>query len=155
MEINPTDCPLHLVKANIVESLKAGARDGPNPVVRHEEMLFPSHENMLALGDVLHDDLRRSGRAPRLLGVWTESRELGPVGKVGAECGAPVSVTGGECVFMAAYDFAFEISREGRVVVSETLIETWFVSTVNLRNESSFLFFPTRATRSDLPWMRR
>lgn len=60
MEVNSTDCPLHLVEANIVESLEAGARNGPHPVVWHEEMLFPPHENVLALGYILHDDLRRS-----------------------------------------------------------------------------------------------
>lgn len=39
--------------------------------------------------------------------------------KVGVECGAPVSMTGGKGMFVAADDLAFKVGREGRVVVGE------------------------------------
>lgn len=41
------------------------------------------------------------------------------MGEVGVECSAPVSVTGGKGMFVAADDLALEISRECGVVVGE------------------------------------
>lgn len=80
VEVNPTDRPLHLVEANIVESLETRACNGPHSMVRHKEVLFPPHKDVFALRDVFHNDMRGPGCAPCLLSVRPEGRKLGPVG---------------------------------------------------------------------------
>ena len=49
MEIYPTDSPLDLVVAYVIEPFEAGALDGSDAVVGNEEMLFPSHEYIFAI----------------------------------------------------------------------------------------------------------
>jgi hypothetical protein len=61
MEINPTDAPIALVEANVIKSLETGARDRLDAVVRHEEVFFPSHKDVLALLVVFECEGRRFG----------------------------------------------------------------------------------------------
>lgn len=49
MEVNPTHAPNTLVKADIVEPLKARPRNRAHPMVRDEKVLLPAHEDVLAL----------------------------------------------------------------------------------------------------------
>ena len=45
MEINPRNFAPYLVESNIVEPLKARTADRFYLVIRHQEMLFPPHED--------------------------------------------------------------------------------------------------------------
>lgn len=76
VEIDAADLAAHLVEADVIEPLEAGADDGPDAVVGNEEVLLPAHEYVLALGDVLDEHL---AALAGLLGEGTERGELGPV----------------------------------------------------------------------------
>lgn len=61
VEVNPTDTPVALVEADVVEALETRARDRLDPVVGHEKVLFPAHENVLALLVVFEGERGRFG----------------------------------------------------------------------------------------------
>jgi hypothetical protein len=103
MEINPTNTPIDLIKANIIKPFKTSARDGLDAVVRHEEVFFPAHENVLALLVVFQRERGRFGGFCQ----WAPGWEACPVLKVDFFRGAPGGVCGFEEVF-GADDFAFE-----------------------------------------------
>jgi hypothetical protein len=46
VEVNSTHRPNPLVKANIIEALKARSTDTFHPMIWHEKQLFPSHEQV-------------------------------------------------------------------------------------------------------------
>lgn len=107
MEINPTDSPTTLVKTNIVKPLKARSRNRFDPMIRNQKVLFPSHEQVLALVESVHvgGDLRWS-----FLGGFCERSpggETGPVLHVDFFGGAPGGVICAEEVLWAN-DLAFE-----------------------------------------------
>lgn len=111
MEVNAADGAGHLVEADVIEALEAGAGDGPDAVVGHEEILLPAHEDVLALGKVLVVEVGLL----RLLGQRPPGGELRPVLHVGFLGRAPGFVLGLEGV-LGADDFAFEVGRESGVV---------------------------------------
>lgn len=115
VEVNAIDLSMDLIKTNIIEALKARPGDGAHAMVGDEEVLFPAHENVLALGDVLDDDRRASAG---LFRVGAEGRELGPMRQVGLVVGAPVVVLGHEAVLVPD-DFALEVGGQGWVVVGQ------------------------------------
>jgi len=53
VEIDTTDCTSDLVEAYVIETLKARARDGAHAMIRHEKVLLPAHEDVLALREIL------------------------------------------------------------------------------------------------------
>ena len=53
MIIYPLEFSFPLIKANVIKPLKASSTNGSNTMVRHEEILLPSHEDMFALSEVL------------------------------------------------------------------------------------------------------
>lgn len=53
MEVYPGNFTLQLVEANIVKPLKARSRYGPHPVIGNEEVLLPTHENVLTLRNIV------------------------------------------------------------------------------------------------------
>lgn len=114
MEINPTDTPINLIKTNIVEAFETRARDRLDAVIRHEEIFFPAHEDVLALLIVFEREGRRFGR----FGQRAPGREARPVLQVDFFRGAPGRVGGFEEVF-GPDDFAFEECGQGWVVVCE------------------------------------
>jgi len=75
MEVYSTDCPLNLVEADVVESLKAGTSNCSHSVVRNQEMFLPPHEDILSLCHTRNVKVS----LPSLLLKWPESREFGPV----------------------------------------------------------------------------
>jgi len=103
VEINPTDTPINLIKTNVVKPFKAGACDRLDAVVRHEEVFFPAHEDVLALLVVFEREGRRFGRFCQRTPGW----EPRPVLQIDFFRGAPGGVGGFEEVF-GADDFAFE-----------------------------------------------
>ena len=104
MEVNPTNTPITLIKTNIIKPFETGARDRLDAVVRHKEVLFPAHEDVLALLVVLERERRRFfGR----FGQGPPGGEARPVLQVDFFRRAPGGVGGFEEVF-GADDFAFE-----------------------------------------------
>lgn len=103
MEVNPINRPPHLIETNIIKPLKARPIDLPDPMIRHQELLLPAHEHILAVRAVLVVEVG-------LLGLFCEGPpglEARPVLHVFFVAGAPVAVPGLEGVF-GADDFAFE-----------------------------------------------
>lgn len=113
MEINPRHLAPELVKADVIKPLEAGPVDGAHAVVRHEEVLLPPHEDVLALLRLRDDGVKALAR---LLAVWAEGGELGPVREVDLFVGAPPGVLGYEAV-LGANDLAFEVGCQGGVIV--------------------------------------
>ena len=111
MKVNATDSAGDLVEADVVEALEAGAGNGPDAVVRHEEILLPAHEDVLALRKVLVVEVGLLG----LLGQRPPGGELRPMLHVGFLGRAPGFVLGLEGV-LGADDFAFEVGGQGGVV---------------------------------------
>lgn len=103
MEINPTNTPINLIKTNVVKTLETRTRDRLHAVVRHKEVLFPAHEDMLALLVIFQREGGRFGG----FGKRAPGREARPVLEVDFFRGAPGGVCGFEEVF-GADDFAFE-----------------------------------------------
>lgn len=113
VEINAIDLPLDLIKTNIVKTLEARTTDGSHPMIGDEEMLFPAHEYVLALGNVLDHNC---GAPACLLGVGSEGREFGPVGQVGLVVGPPALVFCHEAVPVPD-DLALKIRCKRGVVI--------------------------------------
>lgn len=95
VKIDTAHLTTHLVEANVVEPLEARTVDRANSVVGHEELLLPAHEYVFPLVHVLDD---RLPALARLLEVWPERSELGPVGDVDLFARAPSLVLGDEAV---------------------------------------------------------
>jgi hypothetical protein len=104
VEVDPADLSLDLVKTNVVETFEACPSDCPDPVVRDQEVFFPTHEDMVPLGNVSYDDWAFAC----LFLVWPEGMELGPVVYVYLVGRAPVLVLCYETV-LGSDDFAFEV----------------------------------------------
>ena len=104
MEINPTNSPMHLVEADIIKPLEARARDLSYAMVRHQKVLLPAHEDVLALRPILAVEVGPLG----LVLERPPGREARPVLHVGFVGGSPRGVACLEGVF-AADDLAFEV----------------------------------------------
>lgn len=117
MEVDAAYRPLYLVETDIVEALKAGARDCPNAVIRDEEIFLPSHEHVLALGKIAVCEIGPFG----LFGQWFPCRKPGPVVYVCFLIGAPCFIASYECV-LGADDFSFEECGQGGMVFREACI---------------------------------
>ena len=118
MKVNAAHGARDLVETDVVEALEAGARYGADAVVRHEEILLPPHEDVLALGEVFVVEVGLL----RLLGERAPGGEAGPVVHVGFLGRAPGLVFGLEGVF-GADDFAFEVGGQGGVVFCQAWLE--------------------------------
>jgi iron-sulfur cluster repair protein YtfE (RIC family) len=57
MKVDALDAARDLVETDVVETLKRCATDGSHAMIRHEEVLFPAHEQMLFLLPVLCDQV--------------------------------------------------------------------------------------------------
>ena len=112
MEVDAADGAGALVEADVVEALEAGARDGRDLVVRHEEVFLPPHEEVFALGKVLEGEAGGFG----LFAEGPPRGEAVPVLHVDLLRGAPFGVCGLEGVLVAD-DLAFKVGGQGRVVV--------------------------------------
>lgn len=114
MEVYSRDRSFDLVEADIVEALKAGARDGSHPVIGDEEVLLPAHEYMFPLGEIAVGEVR----ALRLFRQRSPSGEPCPVVHVGLLRGTPFFVPGLERMFRAD-NLPFKKGGQGWVVFGE------------------------------------
>lgn len=75
MEIDPVNCSMFLVEADVIEAFKTGTTERAYTVIWNQEFFFPSHEYVVPLGPPRNLDIHLS----RMLLVGTESGEFGPV----------------------------------------------------------------------------
>lgn len=111
MEVNALDAARNLIEADVVKALKARTVDGPHPVVRDQEVFFPTHEEMLLLHPIFRNEL-----GPRR--VFREGlvcRESTPVLPVHLLVGAPFRMLCDKSVLAADY-LAFEEGGETGVI---------------------------------------
>ena len=105
MKINPTHTPRPLIKTDIIEPLEARAADTLHPMIRHEEILLPAHEEVFAVEVVFEGE--GGGVFFRVARQGAEGGEARPVLEVDLLAAVPGGVGGAEEVFRAD-DFAFE-----------------------------------------------
>ena len=127
MKVYPAHLPLELVEANVVEALKARSSDGSHAVVRNQEVLFPAHEDVLSLRDVMYSNASLSS----LLVKRSKGAELAPVAHVRLVAGSPVFVQRLETI-LGANDLALEEGRERWMILGEP----WTVLRVSIRQET-------------------
>lgn len=114
MKVDAANSARNLVEADVIEALKTGAGDGPHPVVGHQEILLPSHENVFPLSKVLIAEIRSLG----LLCEGPPRGKAAPVLHVHLLVGTPFWMLGLEGVLRSDY-LAFKICCEGWVIVGE------------------------------------
>jgi hypothetical protein len=115
MEVDALDATRELVEADVVEAFEARTAYSPDSVIRDEEILLPSHEQMLLLIQVLrHLFLARGVFGYRLVCI-----EAPPVLPVDLFVGAPFRMLCNEGVF-ASDDLAFEVRCQAWVVFGQT-----------------------------------
>lgn len=85
VEINPTHCPLNLVKTDIIKSFKTCTAYCPYSMIGDQEMFLPSHEYILSLCQAW--DWKAF---LRLLLKWTKRREFCPMLQIDLICRSPV-----------------------------------------------------------------
>ena len=105
MEVDATDGARNLVEAYVVETFKASSHDLSDPMVWHEKVFFPSHEDVLSLPTVLIVEIGTS----RLFGQRPPRWKSIPVLIVGFVRCAQRFVFRLKCVF-GTNDFTFEVS---------------------------------------------
>jgi hypothetical protein len=49
MEVDTINTSRQLIETDVIKSLKAGTIDRPYAVIRYQEVLFPTHEQVLLL----------------------------------------------------------------------------------------------------------
>jgi len=106
MEVDPTDRPRLLVEADVIEALEARSGDSLDPVIRHQKVLLPPHEQVFALLVVLQCEVGRLGG----LCERSPGGKARPVLQVDFFAAAPGGMGGFEEVFWAD-DFALKESR--------------------------------------------
>lgn len=116
MEVDTADASLNLIEANVVEPFEAGTGDRSNPVIRHEEILFPPHKNMFALRKVAVCKIGPLG----LFRKRFPSRKSGPVVYVCLFVRTPFFITSLKSVLGSNY-FTFKESGQGRMILGEAL----------------------------------
>lgn len=114
MEVNTAHGSLYLIEADVVEPFEAGAGDGPHPMVGDKEVLLPSHEDMLALGEVA---VCKVGSL-RLLCQRSPGRKPRPVVQICLLCRTPGLIASLERVF-GPDDLSFEKGGQGRMILRE------------------------------------
>lgn len=119
MEVDPIDRTQHLIEANVVESLKTCAIDLAYTMVRHQELLFPTHEHVFPVRAILVVEVRLL----RLFRQRPPSWEACPVLHVLLVAGTPIIVSGLEGVF-GPDDLAFEKGSQGCVFGSEACVRS-------------------------------
>lgn len=104
VEVNPTNLAPDLVETDVVKALKARPIDRPHPVIGHEEMLLPAHEDRLLVRQI-HGNI---ATLTRLLLERPEGGELSPMREIDLVRRSPRRVLRDEAVFRADY-LALEI----------------------------------------------
>ena len=76
VEVNSINLAFKLVEADVVEALETGAIDSAHLMIGHQEMLLPSHEEVLAPSGVFE---QRAAALSDKLSVRTEGVEFLPM----------------------------------------------------------------------------
>ena len=116
MEIDSTDMARELVETNVVEPFKACAVNILDPVIRHQKLFLPSHENVVPLGKVPVAEIR----ALCLFGERSPRWESSPVLHIHFIIRTPLCMSCLERVFCADY-LSFEECGKRWVLMRETL----------------------------------
>ena len=103
VEVDPINCAQYLVEANVVESFKTCAIDLAHTIIRHQELLLPSHEHVFTVRAILVVEVRLL----RLFCQGSPSWKACPVLHVFLVAGTPVIVSGLEGIF-GSNDLALE-----------------------------------------------
>lgn len=82
VEVDPAHGSFTLVEADVVEALKTRAADGAHAVVRHQEVFFPAHKDVLTLRQVRDVEIA----LPSLFLEGSEGFEFRPVLQVDLVC---------------------------------------------------------------------
>ena len=112
MEVDAFNAARHLIKADIVEALETCAAYCPDSVIRHKEILFPAHEEMLLVHPVLGHQLG----ARQVLGQRLISRESSPMLAVNLLVGAPFRMLCNERV-LASDDFTLKVRGQAGMIL--------------------------------------
>ena len=104
VEVDSRYRAITLVEADVVEAFKTSSSDGFDLVIWDQEVLFPSHKQMLALCVVLACEVGRFGVLSKRFPGW----ETSPMLHVNLFCRAPFWMCSAERVF-STDDLAFEI----------------------------------------------
>jgi len=149
MKVDAVDATAALVEANVVEALKTRAGDGLHPVVRHQEILLPSHVQLLALQMVR----RREVRCARGLIPGFPFREATPMRHVNFVATAPREMRRFEFV-LGADNFGFEECCQSRMIVGQALYpkvsaEKRLFQIDILDFDLHFISLPVRRLRAD------
>lgn len=111
VKINAFDAAGHLIEADVIESLETRAAYRAHPMIRHQEVFFPAHKQMLLLHPVPSHELR-SRRVFREGFVCLEACPMLPINLL---VGAPLRMLCYEGVFISD-DFALEVCGQARMV---------------------------------------
>ena len=112
MEIDAANCPFYLIKANIVETLKACSGYCSYSMIGNKEVLFPSHKDVFALKNVAVREIRSFC----LFCQGPPGRKTRPMVHIDFLCGTPCFMSGLKCMLISD-DFSFEESRQCRVIL--------------------------------------
>ncbi len=78
MEIYSANSTFDLVEADVVKAFKTCATNRPYPVIRDQEVLLPTHENIFSLRQARDVEIA----LPSLLLERAKGREFGPVREI-------------------------------------------------------------------------
>ena len=115
VEVDATDFPLHLVEADIVEPLEAGTCYSTHAMIRHQKVFFPSHENILPLGNIPNHNMALT----RLLLEGPEGIKFAPMAQVDLAVSAPALILSKETVFRPD-NLSLKVCSEGWVVFGQS-----------------------------------
>jgi hypothetical protein len=118
MEIDPVNCAMFLIEADVIESLETSTVERAYSVIRDQKFLLPPHEYIVTLRPAGNLDIH----FPRVLLVGTESREFGPVLVIYKLCRAPILMLGEKSVFRAN-QLPFKVGCEGRMVWGQACVQ--------------------------------
>lgn len=103
VKVNPGNRSLHLIKTNVVEAFEAGSGDRPHAMIGNEEVLFPTHEEVLTLGKISKCEIR----SLRLFRLRSPSGKPSPMLHVGLFGRAPCFISSFKRV-LGSDDFALK-----------------------------------------------
>lgn len=118
VEIDPVNCAMFLIEADVIESFETGTVECAYSVIGDQEFLLPPHEYIVTLRPAGNLDIH----LPRVLLVGAEGRELGPVLVVYNLCGAPVLMLREEGVFRAN-ELSLKVGCEGRMIWGQACVQ--------------------------------
>ena len=115
MKVYAANLTAHLVKADVIKALEARAVNGSHSMVGHQEVLLPSHKDVLALSRVLDVDLPP---LKRLLDEGPEGGKVLPMTNINLVGRTPGRMLCNEAILWANY-LSLKIGCQGRMIISQ------------------------------------